>query len=287
MTTPSIVDPATVLANALGDASPDLMRTLLQTMINTLLSAEADAVCGAEYGKPSPERLNSRNGYRTRELDTRVGTVDVAIPKLRSGTYFPEWLLERRKRSEAAMITVVADAYLAGVSTRRMDKLVKTLGIHSLSKSQVSRMAADMDEHVREFRTRPLGDSGPFTFVACDALTMKVREGGRVINTVLLVATGVNADGYREVLGMQVATAETTMAWNSSWINQVERHFAEVTRDLLQRSDHRSVQTLEKDLRDWVKAWNENPKPFIWTKTAEDILESIAIYLKRINGSGQ
>ena len=170
MTTPSIVDPATVLANALGDASPDLMRTLLQTMINTLLSAEADAVCGAEYGKPSPERLNSRNGYRTRELDTRVGTVDVAIPKLRSGTYFPEWLLERRKRSEAAMITVVADAYLAGVSTRRMDKLVKTLGIHSLSKSQVSRMAADMDEHVREFRTRPLGDSGPFTFVACDAL---------------------------------------------------------------------------------------------------------------------
>ncbi|MGK0714447.1 transposase, partial [Leucobacter sp. W1153] len=112
MTTPSIVDPVTVLANALGDASPDLMRTLLQTMINTLLSAEADAVCGAEYGKPSPERLNSRNGYRTRELDTRVGTVDVAIPKLRSGTYFPEWLLERRKRSEAAMITVVADAYL-------------------------------------------------------------------------------------------------------------------------------------------------------------------------------
>ena len=223
MTTPSIVDPVTVLANALGDASPDLMRTLLQTMINTLLSAEADAVCGAEYGKPSPERLNSRNGYRTRELDTRVGTVDVAIPKLRSGTYFPEWLLERRKRSEAAMITVVADAYLAGVSTRRMDKLVKTLGIHSLSKSQVSRMAADMDEHVREFRTRPLGDSGPFTFVACDALTMKVREGGRVINTVVLVATGVNADGHREVLGMQVATAETTMAWNTFFADLVAR----------------------------------------------------------------
>ena len=223
MTTPSIVDPATVLTNALGDASPDLMRTLLQTMINTLLSAEADAICGAEYGKPSVERVNSRNGYRTRELDTRVGTVDVAIPKLRSGTYFPEWLLERRKRSEAAMITVVADAYLAGVSTRRMDKLVKTLGIHSLSKSQVSRMAADMDEHVREFRTRPLGEAGPFTFVACDALTMKVREGGRVINTMVLVATGVNADGHREVLGMQVATAETTMAWNTFFADLVAR----------------------------------------------------------------
>ena len=223
ITTPSIVDPATVLTQALGDASPDLMRTLLQTIINALLSAEADAVCGAEYGKPSADRMNSRNGYRTRELDTRVGTVDVAIPKLRSGTYFPEWLLERRKRSEAAMITVVADAYLAGVSTRRMDKLVKTLGIHSLSKSQVSRMAADVDEHVREFRTRPLGDSGPFTFVACDALTMKVREGGRVINTVLLVATGVNADGYREVMGMQVATAETTMAWNTFFADLVAR----------------------------------------------------------------
>ena len=223
MTTPSIVDPATVLTQALGDASPDLMRTLLQSMINTLLSAEADQVCGAEYGKPSADRVNSRNGYRTRELDTRVGTIDVAIPRLRQGTYFPEWLLERRKRSEAAMITVVADAYLAGVSTRRMDKLVRTLDIHSLSKSQVSRMAADMDEHVREFRTRPLGDSGPFAFVACDALTMKVREGGRVINTVLLVATGVNADGYREVLGMQVATAETTMAWNTFFADLVAR----------------------------------------------------------------
>lgn len=223
MTTPSIVDPATVLREALGDASPDLMRTLLQTMLNTLLSAEADAVCGAEYGTPSPDRVNSRNGYRTRELDTRVGTIDVAIPKLRQGTYFPEWLLERRKRAESAMITVVADAYLAGVSTRRMDKLVKTLGIHSLSKSQVSRMATDLDEHVREFRTRPLRDAGPFTFVACDALTMKVREGGRVVNTVVLVATGVNGDGHREVLGMQVATSETMTAWNTFFADLVAR----------------------------------------------------------------
>ena len=223
MTTPSIVDPATVLREALGDASPDLMRTLLQTMLNTLLSAEADAVCGAEYGTPSPDRVNSRNGYRTRELDTRVGTIDVAIPKLRQGTYFPEWLLERRKRAESAMITVVADAYLAGVSTRRMDKLVKTLGIHSLSKSQVSRIATDLDEHVREFRTRPLRDAGPFTFVACDALTMKVREGGRVVNTVVLVATGVNADGHREVLGMQVATSETMTAWNTFFADLVAR----------------------------------------------------------------
>src|SRR5690606_26839466 len=178
------------------------MRDLLQTMINALLSADADAVVGAEWGRRSPERTTRRNGYRHRDLDTRVGTLDVAIPKLRSGTYFPDWLLERRKRAESALITVVADCYLAGVSTRRMDKLVKQLGINSLSKSQVSRMATDLDEQVEAFRHRPLGEAGPFTFVAADALTMKVREAGRVINAVVLVATGVNGDGHREVLGM-------------------------------------------------------------------------------------
>jgi len=223
MTAPHIVDPSGLLVEALTDASPDLMRSMLQTMINALLSADADAVVGAEWGKPTPDRVAQRNGYRHRDLDTRVGTVDVAIPKLRSGTYFPEWLLERRKRAEAAMITVVADCYLAGVSTRRMDKLVKTLGINSLSKSQVSRMAADLDEHVDQFRHRPLGDAGPFPFVAADALTMKVREGGRVINAVVLVATGVNGDGHREVLGMRVATSETGAAWNSFFADLVAR----------------------------------------------------------------
>ena len=223
MTALHIVDPASVLAEALTDASPDLMRSLLQTTINALLSADADAVVGAEWGKPSPDRTAQRNGYRHRNLDTRVGTIDVAIPKLRQGTYFPEWLLERRKRAETALITVVADCYLAGVSTRRMDKLVKTLGIHSLSKSQVSRMAADLDEHVDQFRHRPLGDAGPVTFVAADALTMKVREGGRVINAVVLVATGVNGDGHREVLGLRVATSETGAAWNSFFADLVAR----------------------------------------------------------------
>ncbi|MFP5289806.1 MAG: IS256 family transposase, partial [Actinomycetes bacterium] len=223
MTAPHIVDPATVLGEALADASPDLMRHLLQTMINALLSADADAVVGAEWGQPSPDRLTHRNGYRHRDLDTRAGTIDVAIPKLRSGTYFPEWLLERRKRSEAALITVIADCYLAGVSTRRMDKLVKTLGIHALSKSQVSRMAAELDEHVNQFRHRSLAEAGPFTFVAADALTMKVHEGGRVVNTVVLIATGVNGDGRREVLGLQTATAETGSAWNAFFADLVAR----------------------------------------------------------------
>ena len=222
MTAARIVDPAGVLGEALSGASPDLMRHLLGTVINSLLSAEADAVCGAEWGQPSLNRVNQRNGYRYRELDTRVGTLDVAIPKLRTGSYFPEWLLERRKRAEAALISVVATCYLLGVSTRRMDKLVESLGITSLSKSQVSRMAADLDEQVTAFRTRPL-DAGPYTFLAADALTMKVREAGRVVGAVVLVATGVNADGHREVLGVQVSTAETGPAWLTFFQDLVAR----------------------------------------------------------------
>ncbi len=223
MTAPAMIDPARLLGQAVGDASPDLMRHLLGTVINALLSAEADAVCGAEYGVADPARVNSRNGYRHRDLDTRVGTIDVAVPKLRTGSYFPEWLLERRKRAESALISVVATCYLLGVSTRRMDKLVATLGITSLSKSQVSRMAADLDAQVAAFRTRRLDESGPFAFVAADALTMKVRENGRVVNAVVLVATGVNADGHREVLGVTVATSETHTAWNTFFADLVAR----------------------------------------------------------------
>ena len=223
MTAPHIVDPAGLLGEALSDASPDLMRHLLGTVINALLSAEADAVCGAEWGQPSPDRVNQRNGYRHRDLDTRVGTIEVAVPKLRTGTYFPEWLLERRKRAEVALVSVVATCYLLGVSTRRMDKLVESLGITSLSKSQVSRMAADLDGQVDAFRTRPLTGAGPFTFVAADALTMKVREDGRVVNAVVLVATGVNADGHREVLGCKVTTSETKEAWNTFFADLVAR----------------------------------------------------------------
>jgi putative transposase len=213
MTVRSSIDPARLLEEQLAQASPDLLRELLGTFINTLLSAEADAVCGAEYGTITPERVNRRNGYRHRDFDTRAGTLDVAIPKLRQGSYFPEWLLERRKRAERALTSVVATCYLLGVSTRRMDKLVASLGITSLSKSQVSEMAKELDGHVEEFRTRRLEDAGPFTFVAADALVLKVREGGRVVPVHALVATGVNADGHREILGIQVTTSEDGAGW--------------------------------------------------------------------------
>ncbi|WP_138736030.1 IS256 family transposase [Modestobacter excelsi] len=212
MTAPSSIDPAHFLHEQLAQASPDLLRQMLTTFINTLMSAEADAVCGAGYGARSTERTNTRNGYRHRDFDTRAGTLDVAIPKLRAGSYFPDWLLERRRRAERALTTVVATCYLLGVSTRRMEKLVESLGITRLSKSQVSEMAKDLDAHVADFRHRPL-DAGPYTFVAADALVLKVREGGRVVNVHALVATGVNADGHREILGLQVTSAEDGAGW--------------------------------------------------------------------------
>src|SRR5881227_2495220 len=203
MTAPSSIDPARFLHEQLESASPDLLRELLTVFVNTLMSAEADALCGAPYRSSSPERVNVRNGYRSREFDTRAGTLDVAIPKLRSGSYFPDWLLERRRRAERALTTVVATCYLLGVSTRRMEKLVESLGITRLSKSQVSEMARDLDAQVADFRHRPL-DAGPYTFVAADALVLKGREGGRVVNVHALVAVGVNAEGYREILGIDV-----------------------------------------------------------------------------------
>ena len=209
---PHFIDPTTYLDALLSQASPDLMRQMLQSFINQILSTQADQICGADYATTSESRTNVRNGYRHRDLDTRVGTVDVAVPKLRTGSFFPDWLLERRTRAERALTTVIATCYLKGVSTRRMNDLVASLGINNLSKSQVSDMAKDLDQMVEDFRTRPL-DTGPYLYVSCDALTMKVREGGRVVKTSVLLATGVNAEGYRELLGMQVATSESVASW--------------------------------------------------------------------------
>jgi len=212
MTTAHDIDLPTVLAERLTTCHPDVLRELLATFIHTLMGAEADVLCGAGYGQRSTDRTNSRNGYRHRDFDTRAGTLDLAIPKLRHGSYFPDWLLERRKRAERALTTVAATCYLLGVSTRRMDRLVETLGITSLSKSQVSVMAKELDTAVDAFRTRPL-DAGPYTFVAADALVLKVREGGRVVNVHALIAVGVNKEGYREILGVEVTTAEDGAGW--------------------------------------------------------------------------
>jgi putative transposase len=206
------------LSEQLTQASPDLLREMVKTFAEALMGAEAEAVCGAGYGERSSERVNTRNGYRRREWDTRAGSIELAIPKLRQGTYFPDWLLERRRRAEAALVSVVATSYLLGVSTRRMEKLVETLGISRLSKSQVSQMARDLDGQVEAFRTRPL-DAGPYAFLAADALVLKVREGGRTVNVHALIATAVNAEGYREILGLHSAAPRTgPVGWRSSGI---------------------------------------------------------------------
>jgi transposase-like protein len=165
MTAGPSIDPEQFLHEQLAQASPDLMRDMLETFINTLLSAQADTVCGAEFGVRSADRSNRRNGYRHRDLDTRVGTVDVAVPKLREGSFFPDWLLQRRRRAEAALTTVVATCYVLGVSTRRMDKLVQSLGITGLSKSQVSEMAKDLDWGCPRLRGSTSSSSGPAHWV--------------------------------------------------------------------------------------------------------------------------
>lgn len=194
-----------------GDEN-DLLREMVREFAQRLMAAEVDVLTGAGWGEVSPERVNHRNGYRQRPFDTRVGSIELAIPKLRRGSYFPDWLLDPRRRAEKALVAVVAECYVRGVSTRRVDGLVKTLGIEGLSKSQVSRMAGELDEMVTEFRNRPL-DQGPYTYVWMDALTQKVREGGRIVNVAVVIAVGVNNDGHREVLGLDVITTEDGAGW--------------------------------------------------------------------------
>jgi transposase-like protein len=190
----------------------DLLREMVRTFAERLMAAEVEVLCNAGYGEITPERTNSRNGYRSRQLDTRVGSSDLSIPKLREGSYYPGWLLEPRRRAERALVAVVAECYVRGVSTRRVEGLVQTLGIERLSKSQMSRMATELDAEVAAFRNRPL-DAGPYTYVSLDALTQKVREDGRIVNVAVVIGVGVNAEGHREVLGFDVITTEDGAGW--------------------------------------------------------------------------
>src|SRR6201998_4127616 len=195
----------------LASASPDVLRAMVREFAQRMMDAEVEVRCGAGYGEVSPDRVNSRNGYRAREWDTRAGTVELAIPRLRHGSYFPSFL-EHRRRAEKALASVIATSYLLGVSTRRVEKLAGSPGVTSLSKSQVSVMAAELDDMVEGFRSRRL-DAGPYTFMWIDALTQKVREGGRTVHVHALIATGVNADGKREILGIDFASSEDGAGW--------------------------------------------------------------------------
>ena len=193
------------------DGDVDFLREALRVLVEGIMDAEVSSRIGAEYGERSPERVTQRNGYRSRAWDTRVGTMDLHIPKHREGSYFPS-LLEPRRRSERALLAVIQQAYVEGVSTRRVDDLVKALGCEGISKSQVSRICQELDVVVDGFMGRPL-DAGPYPYLWLDALTQKVREAGRIVNVSVVVATAVNGEGKREIIGMDVGTSEDGAFW--------------------------------------------------------------------------
>ena len=216
MNVPTTIDAAAWLGKYLegADGDQDLARAMLSAFAEALMSAQASMQCNAGYGERTDERENSRNGYRMRPWDTRVGSVDLAVPKLRSGVYSPEFLLQPRRRAEKALVAVVCQAYVEGVSTRRVDDLVRAMGIEGISKSEVSRMAQELDHVVAEFRNRPL-DAGPYRYLWIDGVTQRVREGGRVVNVTAVIATAVNAEGHRVIVGFDIVTTEDTAAWTA------------------------------------------------------------------------
>ena len=195
------------------DGDVDFLREALAVLVEGIMDTEVSAKAGAGYGERSPDRVTQRNGYRNRSWDTRVGTMELRIPKLRDGSYFPS-LLEPRRRSEKALLAVIQQAYVEGVSTRRVDDLVKALGCEGISKSQVSRICRGLDEVVEKFLNRPL-DGGPYAYLWLDALTQKVREGGRIVNVSVVVGTAVNVEGKREIVGLDVGTSEDGAFWLS------------------------------------------------------------------------
>jgi putative transposase len=204
----------------------DFLREGVRVLAQALMEVEVSAQIGAEHSERILERVTHRNGYRRRDWDTRAGTIELAIPRVRQGSYLPS-ILEPRRRAERALTAVVAQCYVEGVSTRRVDDIARAMGLEGISKSQVSRMCVELDEIVAAWRNRPL-DAGPYAFVWLDALVVKVREGGRVANTAALVATGVNADGHREVLGLEVGAAEDGAAWTAFLRSLVARGLAGV-----------------------------------------------------------
>jgi putative transposase len=181
-------------------AKDDVVRELLAHIVGRLMEFEIEQRCGAEYGERTEERLNSRNGYRGRLWETRAGSIDLRIPKLRRGSYFPGFI-EPRRTAEKALVAVVQEAYIQGVSTRSVDELVKAMGMSGISKSQVSRLCGEIDERVGAFLNRPIEGDWPYLWI--DATYVKVRQAGRIVSVAVIIAVGVNTDGVRGGLGHQ------------------------------------------------------------------------------------
>ena len=199
---------------ALIEKSPDadFLREMIEVISNRLMQMEVEALTGAAHGERSAARINQRNGYRERQWETRAGTIDLAIPKLRKGSYFPAFL-EPRRASEKALTAVIQEAYVHGVSTRSVDDLVKAMGMTGISKSQVSRLCSEIDERVHAFLNRPIEGGWPYLWI--DATYVKVRQAGRIVSVAVIIAVAVNTDGRREVLGLEVGPSEAEPFWTS------------------------------------------------------------------------
>jgi len=191
-------------------ADADLLREMIGFAAEKLMELEVGAKTGATYGEKNPLRIAQRNGYRERDWETRAGTVELRIPRLRTGSYFPSFL-EPRRMAEKALTAVIQEAYIQGVSTRSVDDLVKAMGMSGISKSQVSRLCEEIDDKVKAFLERPIEGEWPYVWV--DGTYLKVRRGGRIVSVAVIIAVGANTDGRREVLGMEVGTSEAEPIW--------------------------------------------------------------------------
>jgi putative transposase len=252
---------------AIAEGDVDFLREGMRVLAQAVMEAEVSELTGVPHGERDPDRrLTHRNGYRDRRWDTRVGTLELSIPRVRDGSYFPS-LLEPRRRAERALLAVVQEAYVLGVSTRRVEDLVEALGIASISKSEVSRICAALDAEVETFRSRPLGDEA-YPYLWLDATYVKVREAGRVVSMAALVATGVAQTGERRVLGLELAPGnDEGSAWPAFIRSLVERGLSGVR--LVISDDHRGL----------VKAVHEQLLGAAWqrcrvhfTRNAQDLV---------------
>lgn len=201
-------------------ADGDFLRTVAEAVLQILMEADVAGLIGAGRHERSAERVTYRNGYRERTLDTRLGTLNLRIPKLRHGSYFPPFL-EARKTTEKALVAVIQEAWIDGVSTRRVDDLVQAMGLSGISKSQVSKLCKDIDERVNAFLERPLEDEWPYLWL--DATYLKQREGGRVVSVAAIIAVAVNTEGKREIVGLKIGPSEAETFWSAFLKNLLRR----------------------------------------------------------------
>ena len=217
-------------------ADADLVRELLAFAAERLMAVEVDGLCGAAHGERCPDRANQRNGYRDRAWETRAGRIELALPKLRKGSYFPSFL-EPRRTAEKALTAVIQEAYVHGISTRAVDDLVKALGGAGVSKSQVSRLVGEIDARVDAFLARPLEGEWPYLWI--DATYVKSRDGGRILSTAVIIAVGVNTDGRREVLGVATGPSEAESFWKGFLRSLADRGLRGVK--LVVADDHKGL----------------------------------------------